>query len=290
MIMESKRVSPGGWGERLILVFLFVVIGSLVMIVFSPLRPVLDWGADYLGRICLIVLLLITAGLVRKSARFSQYLPISIGLLILAIAVSLDWIFGRYLMDSLAVDGTSPVSFALLKLNESFVVVCMVILFTRMSGGSLGSIYIQKGNLKLGLMIGLIAFIICIAGSIPMAGLMFNSGDLAWTRILSWIPWILISVLANAVQEELLFRGLFLRKLQPFLGSLLSNLLIVFVFTLLHKGVTYTPNEYIFLAILIPLGLAWGYIMQKTDGVWGSILFHAGTDIPIFLGIFSNFK
>jgi membrane protease YdiL (CAAX protease family) len=98
----------------------------------------------------------------------------------------------------------------------------------------------------------------------------------------------LISVLANAAQEELLFRGLFLRKLQPFLGSLLSNLLIVFVFTLLHKGVTYSSNDYIFLAILIPLGLAWGYIMQKTDSIWGSILFHAGTDIPIFLGIFSG--
>jgi hypothetical protein len=27
--------------------------------------------------------------------------------------------------------------------------------------------------------------------------------------------------------------------------------------------------------------------MQKTDAVWASILFHAGTDIPIFLGIFS---
>jgi hypothetical protein len=212
------------------------------------------------------------------------------GFLILAIAVSFDWIFGRYLMDSLGVAGTSPASFALLKLNEGFVVVGMVIFFTLMTGGSLGSIYIQKGNLKLGLVIGVIAFLVCVAGSIPMAGLMFNSGNLSWTRILSWIPWILISVLANAAQEELLFRGLFLRKLQPFLGRLLSNLLIVFVFTLLHKGVTYTSNDYIFLAILIPLGLVWGYIMQKTDSVWGSILFHAGTDIPIFLGIFSSFK
>jgi membrane protease YdiL (CAAX protease family) len=34
--------------------------------------------------------------------------------------------------------------------------------------------------------------------------------------------------------------------------------------------------------------LLWGYITQKTDGLWGSILFHAGMDIPIFLGIFSN--
>jgi membrane protease YdiL (CAAX protease family) len=288
--MEGDRLSAGQWRERFVLAFLFTVIGSLVMIVFSPLRPVLEWGADYLGRIVLIALLLVAVGLVRKSARYSQYLSILIGLLILAIAVSLDWIFGRYLMDSLGIDGNSPASFTLLKLNEGFIVVCMVILFTRMAGGSLGLIYIQKGNLKLGLMIGVIALLVCIAGSIPMTGLMFKPGDLSWTKILSWIPWLLISVLANAAQEELLFRGLFLRKLQPFLGKFLSNLLIVLVFTLLHKGVTYSSNDYIFLAILIPLGLAWGYIMQKTDSVWGSILFHAGTDIPIFLGIFSNFK
>jgi membrane protease YdiL (CAAX protease family) len=46
----------------------------------------------------------------------------------------------------------------------------------------------------------------------------------------------------------------------------------------------------LFLAILFPHTLVWGSIMQKTDRVWGSILFHAGMDIPIFLGIFSNFK
>jgi membrane protease YdiL (CAAX protease family) len=288
--MQRDRLSTGKSRDRLILVLLFIVVESLVMIVFSPLRPVLEWSADYLGRIGLIALLLIAVGLLRKGAPYSHYLPIAIGFLILAIAVSLDWILGRYLMDSLGVDGTSPASFALLKLNEGFIVVCTVILFTRMAGGSLGSIFIQKGNLKLGLIIGVVSLLVCMAGSIPMAGLMFKPGDLAWSRILSWIPWLAISILANAAQEELLFRGLFLRKLQPFLGKFLSNLLIVFVFTLLHKGVTYTSNDYMFLAILIPLGLAWGYIMQKTDSVWGSILFHAGTDIPIFLGIFSNFK
>ena len=191
-------------------------------------------------------------------------------------------------MDSLGIHGDTPVSFTLLKLNESAVVVCSVILFTRMSGGRLGSIYVQKGNLRLGLIIGLIALFIAAAGSIPMATLLFNYQDLTLARIIPWIPWLLIIVLANATQEEILFRGLFLRKLQPFFGKFLSNLLIVFVFTLLHKGITYTSNDILFLVILFPLGLAWGYIMQKTDGVWGSILFHAGTDIPIFLGIFSN--
>ncbi len=85
-----------------------------------------------------------------------------------------------------------------------------------------------------------------------------------------------------------MFRGLFLRKLQPFFGRFLSNLLIALVFTVLHGTVTYSADNMIFLAVTFPLALAWGYLMQKTDSIWGSILFHAGMDIPIMLGIFSN--
>jgi membrane protease YdiL (CAAX protease family) len=288
--MKKNRLPVMELVERFVLALLFTAIGSLIIIVFSPNRPLLDSIADYLGRIGLTLLLLIAMLLVRRSMRFKKYWQVFNGLVIMVIAVSLDWIFGNYLMDNLGLIGNSPASFALLKLNECVVIVCAIVLFTRFWGGSLGSIYIQKGDLKLGLRIGLIAFLACVAGSIPMTFLMFKPGDLTFARIIPWIPWVLISVVANAAQEELLFRGLFLRKLQPFFGKFLSTLLVFFVFTLLHKGITYTSNEYLFLAILFPLALAWGTIMQKTDSVWGSILFHAGTDIPIFLGIFSNLK
>jgi membrane protease YdiL (CAAX protease family) len=133
----------------------------------------------------------------------------------------------------------------------------------------------------------LICFLLAAAGSIPMAFL-FKAKNLSLDRILAWLPWILIFVLANAAQEELLFRGLFLRKLQPFFGKFLSNLMIAFVFTLLHGTVNYTIDNYVFLAVVFPLALGWGYVMQRTDSLWGSILWHAGMDIPIMLGIFSN--
>ncbi len=107
-------------------------------------------------------------------------------------------------------------------------------------------------------------------------------------KTLQWAPWILIIVLANAANEELLFRGLFLRKLEPFYGKLLSNLLIVLIFTGLHLGVTYTRDQALFLVVVMLLAFAWGAVMQKTDSLWGSILFHAGTDIPVFLAIFST--
>ena len=60
-------------------------------------------------------------------------------------------------------------------------------------------------------------------------------------------------------------------------------------FTLAHMQVTYAPNLWVFLLVTLGLSIAWGWLMQKTKGLWGSVLFHAGTDLLIVLPIFSNF-
>ena len=285
--MKNNHLSTINWGDRSVMALLFIAIGSLIMVVFSPWGPLLSSVADYLGRIGMTVFLLAVVLLASRSKRFVKYRPVLLGLLIMSIAVSLDWIFGNYLIDNLGVSDDTPAGWALLKLNEAIVVVSVIIIFTKMSRSTLGSIYIQKGNLKLGLIIGLSTLFLSAAGSIPMASL-FNARDLSLIRILPWAPWLLIYILANATMEELLFRGLFLRKLEPYFGKILSNLMIAFVFTVIHGSATYSADKYLFLAILFPLALIWGYIMQKTDSIWGSILFHAGMDIPIMLGIFSN--
>lgn len=285
--MDRKKLTGRDWSERVLLALLFIISGSLIMIVFSPWRPLLKGVPDYLGRIALIALLLISVFLVRKSKEAHKYWQVVYGLLVLIVAVSLDWVIARVLIDYLGLNDSTPAGWALMKLNECIVIVSVVIIMTRIGGSKLNTIFIQKGNLKLGLLIGLGAFVLAVIGSFPMAAL-FDARDLTLARITPWIPWILIFVLSNAAMEEILFRGLFLNKLTPYFGKSLSNILIAFVFTILHNGASYTVDQMIFLAILFPLALAWGYVMQKTDAVWGSILFHAGMDIPIILGIFSN--
>lgn len=88
--------------------------------------------------------------------------------------------------------------------------------------------------------------------------------------------------------EELLFRGLFLGKLEPIVGVHMSVFLLAVIFTGIHSWVSYSADNRIFLAFTFPLALALGYIMKKTDSVWGSSLLHAGMDIPTMLGIFSQ--
>jgi uncharacterized protein len=151
-------------------------------------------------------------------------------------------------------------------------------------GADRRSMYLSRGRLGLGLAVGLAGFLAFAAlAFIPLAAKADMTG-----KLLSLAPWILIFVLANGFMEELLFRGLFLKRLEPFLGRGLSNLLTAMVFTLAHLQVTYVSDVLQFLLILLPLALLWGYLMQKTDSLWGSALFHAGADCMLVFSIYAS--
>jgi membrane protease YdiL (CAAX protease family) len=130
---------------------------------------------------------------------------------------------------------------------------------------------------------------VMIASVIPVTVLFFKGVNLSWGRILPWTPWVLIMALANASNEEIIFRGLFIGKMESFFGKFATNLVTSIPFILMHAFVNYTPDSFVFLTLqLLPLSLAWCWLMQKTNSIWGSILFHAAMDIPVFVGLFST--
>ncbi len=62
------------------------------------------------------------------------------------------------------------------------------------------------------------------------------------------------------------------------------------VFTLAHMQITYAPNGlWKFLFVLFGFSIAWGWLMQKTESLWGSVLFHAAADFLIILPVFISF-
>ena len=287
--MNFLPLSKINWQDRVILTILFIVTSIAIVYYFNPWQyeTLLPRIFDYLAKMGTCVVLLILSLLARNNQRFHRYWPLIFALFVLNLTYTLDLIVNIYFLDYLRIPGDSPVTIALQKLNEALLIFSVVIGCTLASGNDLGSIYIQKGNWKLGLKIGLIAFIAAVLLSIPMAGF-FNTQNLTISRAIPWLPWVLIFIFANATLEELLFRGLFLRKLERFFGKFLSNMLIAVVFTLIHGAATYPRDQLLFLAVVFPLALAWGHITQKTEGLWGAILFHAGMDIPIILSVFSR--
>jgi membrane protease YdiL (CAAX protease family) len=268
---------------------LFLFSGLILFVLFNHIQPVLPAPVDWIGRILLTTVFLAAALWTRRNPRLEKYWRLLFAFFIAALAMTVDLYLpsSAALLNILRVDLHSPAGLALDKLDSSLILVLCILLLTKASGADLGSIYLQKGNLARGLTIGLTAFAVAAAGSIPVSAAFFGGNNLSVERIIPWTPWVLIFVLGNAFSEELLFRGLFLQKFSPFTGKALSNLAIAVPFALHHGGVSYTPAVLMFLALLLPLGLVWGWITQKTDAVWGSVLFHAGTDIPIILGLFS---
>ncbi len=134
----------------------------------------------------------------------------------MALAVTLDWIVGRFLVETLNIETDSPRVNALMKLNEAVLIIVVILFFTRVSGSSFSSIYVQWGNKKWGIIIGLTTLIFSVAVSGFGAKYLFMAQNLTLARVIPWVPWLLIYVLSNGAMEELLFRGLFLQKLEPF--------------------------------------------------------------------------
>lgn len=87
--------------------------------------------------------------------------------------------------------------------------------------------------------------------------------------------------------KTLWFRGIFLNKLKPFLGRTISIIVTSLVFAIPHMGVTYiTRGEMlIFPIVVFVLGMVNGYIILKTNNIWGSVLFHAGYDLLVIIPV-----
>lgn len=286
--LMGGRSTFSAWVERVGLALAFSGLGFLIFVVFSPYRPRLSDAADLPGRLILGAALLAAALLARRSQRWKNFTPVLYGLLVMLAAVSVDMYLGPYVCARLNININTPRGLGLQKLIEAAIVVSVVVLMALLGGGSLGSLYLQKGDLRFGLAAGLGLFALSAAAAVPLANFAFMARGVTAERLLGWTPWLLMMALSNGVLEELLFRGLFLRKLEPFFGRLGSNLLVMFVFTVLHLGATYTSEMVGFIAVTSLLALAWGWLMQRSNTLWASALFHAGMDLPIFIGILSN--
>jgi membrane protease YdiL (CAAX protease family) len=276
--------------QRASLFLLILALGLFVFVVLSHFRPLLPKPADLPVRIATAAVLLAAALLARRSERFRTYWQVLFALFIGIVAISIDYfmLLGQRVLGWAGIDPNTPAGWAIDKLGGSLTVIVVVVALTLAAGSNLASLRIKKGRLGLGLAVGLGTFAIAAATAIPLAGFMFGGKDLSLARVLPWTPWILVFVLANAAGEEILFRGLFLGRLEPVLGRFPSNLIAALPFLLMHYGVPYTTQQLMFLVALLPLALAWGWLMQKTDSIWGSVLFHAGMDISVMVGMFSN--
>ena len=84
--------------------------------------------------------------------------------------------------------------------------------------------------------------------------------------------------------EELWFRALFLKKLEPLVGAKTTLIITSLVFAGVHISSTYVIDILMFMVALMALAVLWGWLMRKSNSIWGSVLIHAAGDVLVILG------
>lgn len=289
--MTQSQPSPISKAGRGGLFLLFLACGislpSLSGLFIFPFSLV-PQGLDWLYRISLSTVFLVASIILMRSEYYSRYWKAFFAFFVASIALNVQAISEYFDFRSTPINNA-----ALAMLSSTLLVVISIVAISLVSGEKPAAIYLTKGNLKWGLLVGSIGFGVFALVSIPAATYLFQGHDITVGKASSWAVPILITVLANGFREELLYRGIFLKKYESLLGSKSANLLQAIIFSLSHSvagmgSEAYTPYTVVLVLFTLVLGLAWGFVMQRTNSIWGSVLFHAGSDISIFLGIFSN--
>ncbi len=180
--------------------------------------------------------------------------------------------------------GSSVTGMIAAQLVSTLFLVVPVFVLTLLSGRGLKSIFVSWPTRWWPLLIGVVGFVFYFLFALSgRAERLFPTNGMTRGHFLALTPVILLLVLCNGLREELWFRGLFLKKYGKFLSPFSANLLSALIFASFHVQVQYTPALIPFLIIALVLGLVFGYLMQKSDSLLPSLLFHAGSDIPIFL-------
>jgi len=247
----------------------------------------------FLIYIALAVTYLVLALYLRKRESTSKFWRVAFAFSIFTIATPLANELGRALGKLILPPSNVMSVLTFYQFLTTSLPAAAIILLTLFSRDDLGSLYLKRGYLKSGLIIGIGAFLAISVFSFSPLGINAITHDptLTFVDILPWIPWIWISVLCNGFREEIWFRGLFLKKFDAVLGKRLGNILQAVFFALPHFGVAYATRFYGNLGVILAtffVGLTMGYLTRKTDSLLAPWLVHAGLDVITWLIIFST--
>jgi membrane protease YdiL (CAAX protease family) len=245
----------------------------------------------------LAAILLALALLARNSSTLSAYREIPFAFFIFTVAgilgdassfASLQQAFVLHVLHE-APSANNPIAgtvagSVLGQLVGTLALVLPIVLLTLASGRDLQSIYLDQTRNRWVLLLGVAGFVLFYyLAARGFSARFFPNNGLTLPQFFALTPALIVLVLCNGLREELWFRGLFLKKYGQFLGPLAANVLSALIFASFHVAVTYSRSLPLFLGIALVQGLILGYMMQKSNSILAPVIFHAATDIPIFL-------
>jgi len=286
MATPTRWSSPYADGIRLgrlrraRLLALFLICGFLIF----------SLGVDYHARfwtnksgaykVGVSVVFALAALVLRKSERGRAYGPIALAFLAASLTNVATWYLAaplqRRLFSLTGLSVATAQGMVVGKLVDVVLRLTPIVALVSFTGDGLGSLLVGRGNWRWSLGIGALALGNLLATAIAVvAG---GSGDLG--AVFANLPWWLAFSLINAVMEEIWFRSLFLGRLTPVIGAGGALWVTSLTFGISHTFAAYIDpaSALVFGIIVLTLGLAWALLMQKTQTIWGSVLYHAAAD------------
>lgn len=267
--------------NKIILAVLYLITGSTVFLINITFASAIGQPALIVLRLVIILILGFACYILHRKGEAGQR---DVIFSFLAASAALT-VVGFLDAGKFGITGDTPREIALLKFFESAVIVAVLLILLRVARYDYKSVYISRGRLLPGLIIGVLSF----AGMSVLA-VTIPGNEKSLDIITAYLPWILVFIFSNAFMEELLFRGIFLKRMNGLIGAPLAVLVTGIVFALAHMQVTYqSPSEIAgFVLTVFVLAILWGTAMHKTDSLLAPVLFHAGADLVIIIDIFKS--
>jgi membrane protease YdiL (CAAX protease family) len=221
----------------------------------------------------------------RRNTRLRPYWRLAFAYFVAACALLLSDYAGDWALISSGQALNTADGFTALKLGEDAAIVGTIVVLSLLARDDPEELFLSKGRLGLGLLIGIAGFLVFTFWGLSS----LSAKRIRPDQVPELLPAFVLIVLADGFMEELLFRGLFLRRLGRFVGDNWANVVMAAVFTFAHLGVTFVASLPTFLVTVFLLGLLWGWIMQRTESVLAPALFHAGVDMLIIADAFAAF-
>lgn len=260
--------------------YTFLLVLSVMLVVCMTLFSPIPGNIKLIIRIILLVVFFILWRIFHKKA-LTRARDLAFAFLALNLAFL---IVSPFTTDFWNLKAETSKGFALSKLSDSVIISIVLIISFLVTGYRLKSIYLSKGRLIPGLIIGILFFVLFGYLALNNPQEKPEPGFLGKNYV-----WILVFVMANGFMEELIFRGIFLEKLNSYFKPIWSIILTSVCFAAPHLTAIYKPDAMAFAGIVFALGMICGYTMQYTRSIIAPMLIHAGADLMIIVPVFASY-
>ncbi len=269
--------------SRILWSIVYLAIAGLIFILGLNLLKLIPSNFQDAYKIGLPILLLAAYLAARKFIPDQK--TVFLAFFLVALGWTLDFYLTGEIKDLFSLNTAELSGMAFTMVISSVLVSATVILGWRIAGQKISALFIQGSKKVWGVAVGLLGLL--LFGGL---GVLHSLGQgLAVTALGIAIPLALVFSLANGFREELVYRAAFIKGFQAKIGIPATILVTTTVFTLAHTDVSYLPpNQVVFAVVLVIIGVVGCWIMMKTGSLLGSVLFHAGADVLLIMGLLSS--